>query len=108
MPAPATWIEAIFAVLDECPTQGRFHYVDLAGAIAEDSKKEAPTQSIAHTLRLSCGPRAQPLGGRMSSWSGWLVTSEPSVQQPLGPRRSDAAARVRLCGCSGLRPLSRG
>jgi len=27
-------MEAIFAVLDESPTQGRFHYVDLAGAIA--------------------------------------------------------------------------
>ena len=53
-------------------------------------------------------PSRSALGGRMSSWSAWLVTSEPSVRQPLGPRPSSAAALVGPCGCSGLRPLRRG
>jgi anaerobic selenocysteine-containing dehydrogenase len=53
----ATWDEALTHVADRLATIRDTH-----GGDAEDSKKEAPTQSLSHALRLSCGPRAQPWG----------------------------------------------
>jgi hypothetical protein len=38
------------------------------------------------------------LEGRVSSWSACLMTAESLVRQPLGPRRSSAAALAGSCG----------